>query len=205
MDSLVRYRVMLDYINKHVTGAEVGNSNKIVAGASLYNVALDHAQGIYTLFNEQNYTSAFALIRSQFESLIRAAWLLYCANEKQLDIFIKKDRIQNEVGDSLYFSDMLKSVEKALDWPDTLSNIQTKIWGGLNGYTHGGLNQVVGNYNGKFIGSNYSIEEVEEGIKFSAMLAFLTFCRVVYLASNKNENKLADLLLEQNKDWCFAS
>ena len=203
MSLLPNYRSMLAFIDPKVHEyASAGCQRSAIAGA-LYDVANEHAKGICTLFENNHYASGFALIRSLFETFIRAAWLLHCATDKELETFTDKDKIELESKERFTFGDMVKAVEAARDWPDTLSSIKEHAWGALNSYTHGGQLQVTRRYDGNTIQPHSDPEQVEEIIRFSAMLAFLIFGEIAEISKNEKLHGYVEELYGQISPWCF--
>lgn len=203
MSLLPNYRNMLAFIDPKVHEfASAGCQRSAVAG-TLYDVANEHGKGICTLLENHHYASAFALTRCLFETFVRAAWILHCATEKEFDTFITKDRIELESKERFTFGDMLKAVEAVNDWPDTLSGIKDHAWRGLNSYAHGGQLQVTRRYDGVTIQPHHDPEEVEEIIRFSAMLTFLTFCEIANISESDQMQGCTKDLYEQISPWCF--
>lgn len=203
MSLLPNYKNMLAFIDPKVHEfASAGCQRSAVAGA-LYDVANEHAKGICTLFENNHYASGFALTRSLFETFIRAAWLLHCATDKELDAFINKDRIELESKERFTFGDMVKAVEAARDLPATLSGIKDHAWNALNSYTHGGQFQVTRRYDGATIQPHHDPEQVEEIIRFSAMLAFLTFGEIAEMSGSEELCNYVEELSQEVSTWCF--
>ena len=203
MSLLPQFRNMLAFIDSKVDGLSMSNSDRNIAAGTLFDVANDHAKGICTLFEHHLYASAFALVRSLFETFIRGAWLLHCATENEVNTFLQKDKVELDSKEKFYFDDMVKAIELARDWPKTLSEIKSHAWDALNSYTHGGQHQISRRYNGSTIEPHHDPEQVDEVIRFSAMLAFLTFSEVIDMSDTREADKYAVELLSQIGPWCF--
>lgn len=198
MNLLPEYRKMLAFIDQNVDGINANNSERHIAAETLFEVASCHAKGVCTLLEEHLYASASALERILFESFIRASWLLHCASDSEVSYFLSKDKVKP------YFGDIVAAVEKALNWPATLSEIKSNIWNALNSYTHGGYMQVIRHYNGSSIMPNHPPEEIDEMAKFSAMIAFLTFTQIIGMSNNREKDKAVEELYNQ-VGWCIDS
>jgi len=203
MNVLSNYRRMLDYIDSKTHGLETTANDRIAAVGALCDVANEHAKGICTLLENHLYASAFALIRSLFETFIRAAWLLHCATDTEVKTFVNKDKIELDSKEKFPFGDMIKAVEKAQDLPNTLSDIKKHYWRALNSYTHGGQFQVTRRYDGATIEPHHEPELIEEVCRFSAIIAFLNFGELVYLSGDSDLDKCSKTLYEQISPWCF--
>jgi hypothetical protein len=203
MNILPHYRNMLAYIDLKANDFSFTHSQRRVVAAALYDVANDHGKGICTLFENHHDVSAFAMMRIQFETFIRGAWLLHCAKESELNCFIKKDKIELESKEKFYFGDMVEAVELAKDWSGTLSEIKKVSWKALNSYTHGGQHQVARRFDGRTIEPHHEPEQQQETIRFSAMLSFLGFCEMIELSENNENDRYSKELYDQIHSWVF--
>lgn len=204
MNLLSNYTEMLNFVEKELDGVLITSDKpNIKAAATLLTVTIDHAQGIRILLDKGAYPSAAALMRVVFETYIRAMWVWECANEKQVDIFINKDKVVSAEGKPIYFKDLVKAVEASHGLPTYLSEIQANVWSGLNSLTHGGNIQLARNFNGKTIRHCYDNELVNEVIEFSTMLTCLAFSGILDLANNKNGDLVSGELLQLIESWAF--
>ena len=137
--------------------------------------------------------SAFALIRSQFESLVRGLWLHLCATPEELQEFVEKDRLP------LKFGEMLAAIEQHADFGDkVLFQYKIEGWKAMNGYTHGGMHQIARRVKSASIEPNYQPEEVIEALKASGILALLALLQIGRLAnSEKMITEVAERLSDQ--------
>ncbi len=204
MNLLPNYTEMLNFVEKELDDVLItSNKSNIKAAATLLTVTIDHAQGIKILLEKGAYPSAAALMRVEFETYIRAMWVWKCANEKQVDTFINKDKITSTEGKSIYFKDMVKAVEASHGLPAYLSEIQANVWSGLNSLTHGGSIQLARNFDGKSIRHCYDNELVSEVIEFSTMLTSFAFSGILDMANNKNGELVSSELLKLIEPWAF--
>lgn len=203
MNLLANYRNMLAYIDPKTDGLSMPSADRFAAAGALYDVAHEHAKGICTLLENHHFASAYALIRSLFETFVRSAWLLHCATDNEVNTFVTKDKIELDSKEKFTFGEMVKAVESAKDWPDTLSGIKCHAWKALNSYTHGGQFQVTRRYNGSTIEPHHDPEQINEIVRFSSMLAFLTFGEIIGMSNNREADKYAEELYLQISPWCF--
>jgi hypothetical protein len=195
---------MLNFVEKELDEVLItSDMPNIKAAATLLTVTIDHAQGIRILLNKGAYPSAAALMRVVFETYIRAMWLRGCANEKQVETFINKDKVVSTEGKTIYFKDLVKAVEASHDLPAYLSEIGANVWSGLCSLTHGGNIQLARNFDGKTIRHCYDNELVNEVIEFSTMLTCLAFSGILELANNKNGELVSDKLFQLIEPWAF--
>lgn len=106
MKILVNTRSLLATLDQEVDGMAFDASDKNRISAALFDVALDHAEGIVLLLENKIYASAYSLSRSLFETFVRATWIQHCATDSEVNRVIKKDEFK------LTFGEMLDAVEK---------------------------------------------------------------------------------------------
>lgn len=204
MSLLPQYRNMLAFIDPAIHEFASGDTERKAISGALYDLVHEHAKSICILLENKLCASAFTLIRSLFETFVRASWLLHCATEKELQNFVNHDRIELESKRRFPFGDMIRAVEEANNWPDTLSVIKNRAWTALNSYTHGGKFQVTRRYDGRTIQSQHDPEQVEEVVRFSAMISFLAFCEISEMSDNKELQNNVSKVYDQISQWCFG-
>lgn len=204
MNLLTNYTEMLHFVEKELDDVIITSSKpNIKAAATLLTVTIDHAQGIRILLNQGAYPSAAALMRVVFETYIRAMWIWECANEKQVNAFIHKDKIVSAEDKGIQFKDLVKAVEVSHGLPAYLSEIQANVWKGLNSLTHGGNLQLVRSFDGKSIRHCYDDDLINEVIEFTTMLSCLAFSGILDLADNKDGDAVSGKLLKIIEPWAF--
>lgn len=98
------------------------------------------------LVSLDNLSSAIALLRVQFEAVVRAIWLHYAATEQsfsKLAVLISAGSLK-EPANAPGVSDMLKAIETtaAPAVGRMLRDLKQGAWGPLNSYVHGGIHPV---------------------------------------------------------------
>lgn len=108
-------------------------------------LSLEHAVSALILFEQGLFSSAIALTRPQFESLVRGIWLLHAASENWVTklsepLTMESAKRANE-GEGL--AEMLKQLEANSDAPAgivaQLREYKEVTWKAMNSYAHGGL------------------------------------------------------------------
>lgn len=108
-------------------------------------LSIEHATSTLVLFDQRLFSSAIALTRPQFESLVRGIWLLYAASDLWVDklsepLTMETAKRANE-GEGL--ADMLKQLEATPRAPAAivaqLREFKDLTWKAMNSYAHGGL------------------------------------------------------------------
>jgi len=194
---------MLAFIDPKVDELVTASDERSAVAGALYDVANEHGKAICTLLEFPLYASAFALVRSLFETFIRGAWLLHCATDQEFETFKTKDKIELESKNKFPFGDMVKEVESKLDLPPTLSTIKNNSWKSLNSYTHGGLLQVTQRYDGRTVEPHHDLEQVDEVIGFSTLIVFIIFTEFSKISKRQEMDKHVEELYEQVSLWCF--
>lgn len=107
-------------------------------------LSLEHAVSALVLFEQGLFSSAIALTRPQFESLVRGIWLLHAASENWVTklsepLTMESAKRANE-GEGL--AEMLKQLEANPDAPAgivaQLREFKEVAWKAMSSYTHGG-------------------------------------------------------------------
>lgn len=161
-------------------GLVIKTDNATRVPGVLLDLCLEHHVGIVQLVTSRINGSAFALIRSQFESLVRGLWLHLCATADELHEFVEKDQLR------LNFGEMLNVIEQHADFGDkVLSQYKIEGWKAMNGYTHGGMHQIARRVKAASIEPNYQPEEVIEVLKASGLFALLALLQIGRLAHNE--------------------
>ncbi len=159
---------------------EIKSSDAVRVPGALLDLCIEHHVGIVHLLSSRINGPAFALVRVQFESLIRALWLQTCATREELRRFIENDCLSLKVGQ------MIDAIEKHSDFSDkTLSCVKSKVLKSMNGYTHGGMHQVARRISARNIEPSYGPEEIIEVLKASGTFALMALLQIGRLAGNE--------------------
>jgi hypothetical protein len=203
MNLLSQYKEMLNFVEININGKKVTtDKTSVKVAATLLNVTIDHAQGIYHLLDKGVYPSASALLRVIFETYIRAMWLEKCATDEQIVTFIEDDKILNEKKRAIHFSTMVSDVEEKYELPPYFTEIQKNTWSGLNSLTHGGMIQLHRYFDGKTIQHRYNDELINEAIQFSTFITCMAFAAFIDLSDDKDDS-VTEELFKLIELWAF--
>jgi hypothetical protein len=112
----------------------------------LISLGFEHAQSLKFLVSIGQYTSAAALLRVQYESLVRAIWMLYVATDEQVeDMMAELTHDSAKKANKLpMLSVMLIAIEeKAPHAPVAhLNEFKHYSWRPLSSYVHGGIHAI---------------------------------------------------------------
>jgi len=152
------------------------NARRRVA-MGLLHLSLEHHQSILNLAKCNLFGSSFALLRCQFEALLRGVWFLRCATNTDIKKFIDGKNLKLNV------NALISDVETTKGYKNgALKRYKTGKWKAMNDYTHGGLFQVSTRTQGdEVIGRNlleHSLWILTESSKLS-LLSILDFCLII--------------------------
>ena len=122
------------------------STSRLRASRSLASLGFEHAQSIKYLVAAGLCTSAAALLRVQYESLVRALWTLYVATDGQTELILQDLTAQSAKKASKIpmLSQMLMEIEeKAPHAPVAqLKEFKHYSWRPLSSFVHGGIHAV---------------------------------------------------------------
>lgn len=120
----------------------VPGSLTAVAATRLCTLALDHGRSLRMLLL-QVPPSAIALLRPQFEALVRAVWARHAARESDLTRLLAPLTIESQQAAKKLpgVAEMLAGIEATgpKGAAALLGRARTRLWDGLNSYVHGGI------------------------------------------------------------------
>lgn len=108
-------------------------------------LSMEHATAAMLLMQSDMPAPAIALLRPQYESLVRGVWLMFAATEPQVEkLALPLTEETAKRGDDLpMLADMLKQLEKVEQTPKhlvvQLKSYKDIAWRALNSYAHGGM------------------------------------------------------------------
>lgn len=108
-------------------------------------LSLEHGSGFLLLVSHELHNAAFALLRPQFEALVRGFWLAYAASDTWVEKLAQPltHATAHTADDAPMLAEMLKRL-KASDWSQKqivaqLEGYRDVTWKALNSFNHGGL------------------------------------------------------------------
>jgi hypothetical protein len=146
--------------------------------------ALEHHTATMLLIRSSLFGSAFALLRSIVEIVVRGVWIATCANDAQIKKFREKDELD------MSFGAMSKAIDAACGI-DFFQNLKTKTWDALNSYTHTGALQLGRRFNGDKLEPSYRDGEKIEVIRMSTTM-LLMIVRP-FLAKHGHNNEATEI------------
>lgn len=193
-----RTQKILEKIECELSGLEFKQNDRNNLSAALFDLSLDHANGIIALFSTKkpNIPSGYALVRPMFECFVRGAWLQYCASDKQIEKIIRKDSFP------LTFAEMLDAVEKQNKWPATLTEIMKRAMKNMHSYTHGGMQIISRRFKDGVLEHVLDEKEISDVLTFIVLLAYLSFCQIVSITGTTAKDEFIKSLFTEITD-CY--
>lgn len=195
-----RTQRILESIENELAGLEFKQNDRNNLSAALFDVSLDHANGIIALLSNKkpNIPSAYALVRPMFECFVRGAWLQHCASDAQIEKIIKKDSFP------LKFGEMLEAVEKENKWPATLTEIMKRAMKNMHSYTHGGMQIISRRFKDGILEHVLDEKEISDVLTFIVILAYLSFCQIVSITGTTAKDEFIKKLFAEITDGYLA-
>jgi hypothetical protein len=204
MENISKLKNAIAFVDEKIDGLVFEASDRNRVAASLFDISNEHIKAIVLLFDSKFYASSLSLVRSMFETFIRAIWLLECASEKQFKRYVRKDRIQSiDLKKDMHFGDLLKEVEKQKVWPDTLTQLKNAAWKSMSSYTHGGFQHVARRASGVYIESSITNEELRGITNFCALILLLCFGEMIQLSKTNLDAASLELYVDVSS-WALT-
>lgn len=177
-----------------VSNIQVGREVRGDITAVLCTLSVEHAHSMLYLISNGMPSSALALVRVQYEALIRAFWTFFAAPETLILKFITPLEPDATKEPDLFptITVMLAAIRDKAP-PNAvraLSEFKNAGWGAMNSYTHGSLRPIIGCRNG------YPPELLSQVIQI-ANGAALFACMLIAQASNVGDTLLSIASLGQ--------
>lgn len=132
------------------------NDDKEILFLSYFDLNMEHIKSIYTLIEMELTGSAFALVRTFYETFFRALWVRAYATEE----------IVEEINNGNFRFKGMDTILKELDSYYTgdkfFQNMKKGIWTTMSDYTHSGICQLSRRWTGDQQKPNYHEDEILE-------------------------------------------
>jgi len=132
----------------------------VVAG--MIHQGIEHHDSILLLIRSKLTGSAFALVRSVVEILVRGVWFTCCATQAQVTKFIQNDQIDPTFGEMSDAIDQSQGIGFFHDF-------KQRSWATLNSYTHTGILQLGRRWTGDKLAASYNDGEITEVLRACTM------------------------------------
>jgi hypothetical protein len=148
---------------------------------SCFDLVVEHHAAIISLSKIQLHGAAFALLRVEFEALVRGLWLKHVASIKEINRF-KKDKVDPT------FNELIKAIESTVGISSgLLSYIKDTQWSIFNSFTHTGVEALSRRVGKKTTGyDNYHETDVVKALRFSGLVAIFAAVELASLTKDQD-------------------
>ena len=127
---------------------EFSNAPKALAGGRAAQLAIEHGRATRELFGSGMPNSASAMLRAQYEAVVRSAWAIYAATALQVDrlnqpLDLESEQSAKNLPGAL---EMLKALTGRAGFLPELGGLVTPLieihthhWRAMNSFVHGGI------------------------------------------------------------------
>lgn len=142
---LARTTQLHETVHEHVKAVIPAEGARHLVAFQAALLSLEHATAAFALVKGAYYASAYALMRPQYESLVRGIWLLYAAGETRIVRISRPLTIETakSSAEGPMLAEMLKDLETAPNAPqlivEQLKQYRDATWKALNSFAHGGF------------------------------------------------------------------
>ncbi len=124
-----------------------GDDNRSAAVIAMCNITQEHAISLRELTKNRLLTSAMAMLRLQYEALVRAIWILYAASDSAINKLIAPLTLENAQAaknGQINVLKMMEEIEKkgAPGVHRHLNEFKDYSWHTLNSFVHSGIHAV---------------------------------------------------------------
>lgn len=176
-------------INDRLEGLSLSGASKPLASVGLAHMSLEYYESVTILLARGAYRSSGALIRSQYEALVRSFYYFHCAAEEKAEAFIGG-------AEPPKISTMISEIERVPGLGSgALSEFHARNWKTMNDLVHGGREQYQRSFSGNELFTNFSEEDKRNLLMSSSILGVLAASQVATIAG------LATLALDFQSDF----
>ena len=176
------------WIEDRITKLTIRTDDRTRVALGCFKLAIEHQIAVWLLVKNKRHGSAFALARCIFESYVRGEWFSRCAQDQNIDQFVKLDKLDKTIHDMVI--EIEKSYEMINEAP--LSKTKSETWKQLNSFTHTGALQVHCQFTESGLESNYPDSEITNLCRFSNRWALQAGMGVASLSPDVTENLMKE-------------
>ncbi len=154
------------------------SSMRLRQSAALQSASLEHSAAVVLLVKSGLPGSASALLRPQYEALVRGLWLHRCASDQWVEKFARGHE-PPKVGV------MIAALENQNVYGSSLRKFKEKLWFAFNEFTHNGKQQVVARIASGEIKSNFSDRQKVSFVRIASMGSLLAASEVAAICDDE--------------------
>lgn len=135
--SIALYKV----IEQDVYMLEHSSDVRDILTKCLAGISFEHSNSIMQLIAINNYTTAIALLRLQYEAVARSMWLHFAAKDTFLDKYAAPIDVKNLPPDFPTIKELISEISRGqVKGPaEMLQSFKDVSWSGMNSYVHNGF------------------------------------------------------------------
>lgn len=161
----------------------VDDSDRFVVSHISCSMSLEHWQAMLQLLMNGLLPSALVIHRAQFEALLRSIWVLYAANEGQIDklsavVTAESEQNAKNLPQVVEMMDALQKKAPPQAY-DALNRFKEHSWKALNSYAHAGIHPIARHADG------YPVRLLEDVAKNANGVAVVSAMQAVVLAGDQ--------------------
>lgn len=179
-------------------GKPFGNTEKQTLFLAYFDIDVEHMQSLHLLISKDLNGSAFALIRTIYETFFRALWVNAYATPEELE------KIRNDSFNFMSNGGMGHKIERLDDYytgNDFFKDLKIGVWGTMSDYTHSGSYQLSRRWTNSELTPSYKESEILE-IIIEVTKTYLLFANMLFQIHgyNKERDTILDIFIEYRKD-----
>lgn len=175
-----------------------GNTEKQTLFLTYLDIDKEHLRSLHLLISNDLNGSAFALVRTFYETFFRALWVNAYAKDEELE------KIRNGKFKFNNMGTKIKSLDKKYNTDDFFTNLKLGVWEIMADYTHSGAYQLSRRFKDGKLEENYTESEVLEVI-VEVTEAYLLFTYTLFKIHGytEEENETLEILKKYREDTHF--
>lgn len=176
-EAIEKSRRWRDQLHSLIDGLQIPPTERNQVATALYDLCIEHCQGIHVLIEHGICGSAIALVRPQMEAFVRGSWVANCANDSAVDGFFHQKKPPE-------IDRLIADLEQtaAVFAGGSLGRMKGMTWRQLCDFTHGGSLQVLARISGAEIRQSYKPEHMAQLLDPSATFSFIAAVSMTVLA-----------------------
>jgi hypothetical protein len=154
------------------------NSSRIETSADFCWLSVEHAKSVRKLFECDLHSSGIALLRIQFEALVRGIWVFYSATNLDLEkitspLTMDTQQLAQKMPMAASMIEALEKNPQAKVPFDALFEFKQYSWSALNSYVHAGIHPLARQREGHFYPFIHQLIRQSNGL---AVIAIMQTC-----------------------------